>query len=74
VKVPVTCTCGGVISGYWLTGRFVIAMVPINTITIEITIAVTGLLINVSAIIFNLLNNFYVTGFSINDISISDQH
>jgi hypothetical protein len=42
---------GGDISGYWATGSFVIEIRPTNTNTIEITIAVTGLFIKVSAII-----------------------
>src|SRR5580698_408797 len=45
-------TVGGVISGYWPIGRLLIASMPTTTITIEITIAVTGLRIKVSAIIF----------------------
>src|SRR6478735_12797942 len=56
VKLPVICTVGGVISGYWLMGRFMIDNTPNNTITIEITIAVTGRLINKFAIIiFSLI-------------------
>jgi hypothetical protein len=43
---------GGVISGYWSIGRLSIETVPVMTNTIDITIAVTGLLINVLAIIF----------------------
>ena len=45
------CTVGGVMSGYWLIGSLEIASIPFNTMTIEITMAVTGLLINRSAII-----------------------
>src|ERR1700730_15786141 len=44
-------TVGGEISGYWLTGKLKSANRPANTMTIDITMAVTGLLINVSAII-----------------------
>jgi hypothetical protein len=44
-------TVGGVISGYCPIGKFVIAKIPTTTITIDITIAVTGLFIKVSAII-----------------------
>src|SRR6059058_441124 len=50
VKAPVTCTTGGVILGYWLIGKLYSASNPTTTITIEITIAVIGLLINTSAI------------------------
>jgi hypothetical protein len=54
VKLPVILTVGGVISGYWATGRVAIAITPTNTMTIEITIAVTGRLIKVSAIMRNV--------------------
>ena len=43
-------TVGGVMSGYWAIGKVVSAIKPTSTITIEITIAVTGLRIKVSAI------------------------
>src|SRR6202012_3729071 len=46
-----TCTSGGVISGYWSMGRMTIQIVPVSTSTMDITIAVTGLFINVLAII-----------------------
>jgi hypothetical protein len=51
VKMPDMDTTGGVISGYWAIGRLIIDINPTATITIDITIAVTGLLINTSAII-----------------------
>ena len=51
VKLPEIVTVGGVISGYWATGKVVIAIIPTNTITTDITMAVTGLFIKVSAII-----------------------
>src|SRR6202012_488886 len=54
VNCPFTCTIGGVISGYWSIGKSRIHTVPVITSTIDITIAVTGRLINVLAII-NLL-------------------
>jgi hypothetical protein len=44
-------TVGGVMSGYWDIGNVLIARSPTKTITIDITIAVTGLLIKTSAII-----------------------
>jgi hypothetical protein len=44
-------TVGGVISGYCPIGKLLIAKIPTTTITMEITIAVTGLFIKVSAII-----------------------
>jgi len=44
-------TVGGDISGYCAIGRLVIEIIPTSTITIEITIAVTGRFIKVSAII-----------------------
>src|SRR3954452_3313279 len=50
VKRPVMFTVGGVMSGYWATGRVSMAMMPTSTITMEITMAVTGRLIKVSAI------------------------
>src|SRR5437763_16779566 len=50
VNAPVTCTTGGVISGYWLIGKLYNASNPTSTITIEITMAVFGLFINTSAI------------------------
>src|SRR5260221_6228501 len=50
VNVPVMLTVGGVISGYCAMGNEDIAISPTSTITIEVTIAVTGLLINTSAI------------------------
>src|SRR5580765_4648788 len=50
IKLLVTCTVGGVISGYWLTGRLNNESKPTNTKTIEMTMAVTGRLIKVSAI------------------------
>src|ERR1700743_3398006 len=54
VNWPFTCTMGGVISGYWSIGRMVMQIVPVSTSTTEITIAVTGLFINVLAIIMML--------------------
>src|SRR5260221_4271900 len=50
VNVPVTFTVGGVMSGYCAIGSVVIAMRPTSTITTDVTIAVTGLFINTSAI------------------------
>jgi hypothetical protein len=50
VNCPLTCTIGGVISGYWSIGRLKMQIVPVSTNTMDITIAVTGLLINVFAI------------------------
>jgi len=52
VKIPETLTVGGVMSGYCAIGNVVMAMKPTNTITTEITIAVTGRFINTSEIIF----------------------
>jgi hypothetical protein len=37
-----TCTVGGVTSGYWAKGRFSIASPPANVITIESTVAKIG--------------------------------
>jgi hypothetical protein len=54
VYVPITDTTGGVISGYWVTGRFRIDKTPTNTIIMEITIEVTGLLMNTSEIMIFL--------------------
>src|SRR6201996_5001658 len=51
VNWPLTCTIGGVISGYWSMGRTAIEIAPVSTSTMDITIAVTGLLIKVLAII-----------------------
>jgi hypothetical protein len=50
VKFPEIETVGGDISGYWATGRLVREISPTNTSTTEMTIAVTGLFIKVSAI------------------------
>ena len=50
VNIPVILTVGGVISGYWAIGKLFIDISPTSTITIEITIAVTGLRMKVSAI------------------------
>src|SRR6185312_11503809 len=58
MKLPETETVGGEILGYLATGRFNKAIIPTSTITIEITMAVTGRFIKVSAIIF-CLNSFY---------------
>ena len=44
-------TTGGEISGYWAMGRLLNEIRPTNIKTIDITIAVTGLLMNVFAII-----------------------
>src|ERR1700742_2322346 len=51
VNWPFTCTTGGVISGYWSTGKLRMQIVPVIANTIDITMAVTGLLIKVLAII-----------------------
>src|SRR5438132_8684110 len=51
VNVPVTLIVGGEISGYWLIGKLKIANTPINKMTSDVTIAVTGLRIKLSAII-----------------------
>src|SRR6218665_336807 len=50
VKLPEMDTVGGEISGYCATGRLIREITPTNTSTMEITIAVTGLFIKVSAI------------------------
>jgi len=55
--LAVTVTVGGAIEGYWLIGNVDTAMIPIIEINIEITIAVTGLLINTSEIILYLLDS-----------------
>ena len=52
VKFEEILTVGGVMSGYWEMGNVLNAISPTSTITTEITIAVTGLLIKVSAIIY----------------------
>jgi hypothetical protein len=49
--LPDILTVGGEISGYCATGSPVREINPTNTITIEITMAVTGRFIKVSAII-----------------------
>src|SRR6266700_3098445 len=54
VNPPVICTTGGVILGYWATVRLLIASNPTIIITMEITMAVTGLLMKVLAIIINI--------------------
>src|ERR1700761_3848339 len=51
VNWPVTCTTGGVISGYWSIGKTNMLTTPVITNTMDITIAVTGLFIKVLAII-----------------------
>src|SRR3982751_7111856 len=51
VKLPAMETVGGDMSGYWATGRLTSEISPTSTITTDITIAVTGLFIKVSAII-----------------------
>ncbi|MNY30845.1 hypothetical protein D3C86_1649750 [compost metagenome] len=51
VKFALIDTVGGVISGYCAIGKLNKAIKPVSTITIDTTIAVTGLLIKVSAII-----------------------
>ena len=48
-------TVGGVISGYCPIGKLVIDNIPTITITTEITIAVTGRRIKVSAIILFII-------------------
>src|SRR5580704_13788044 len=48
---PVTDTAGGEILGYWSTARLLMHRTPEIIITMEITIAVTGLLMKVLAII-----------------------
>src|SRR6201996_3473610 len=53
VNWPLTCTTGGVISGYWSIGKSKILTVPVITSTMEITIAVTGRFIKVLAIILS---------------------
>jgi len=45
-----TWTTGGVISGYWLTGRLAIEMIPRIIKISDMTMAVFGLFINVLAI------------------------
>src|SRR5215203_6431418 len=54
IKLLVIFTVGGVMSGYCAIGNVAIAIIPTNTITIEITMAVTGRLIKVSAIMKKL--------------------
>src|SRR5258708_10537217 len=51
VNWPLTCTMGGVISGYWSMGRTTIQIEPVSTSTMEMTMAVTGLFMKVLAII-----------------------
>jgi hypothetical protein len=46
---------GGVIFGYCATGKFNRASIPTSTITTDITMAVTGFFIKVSAIIISIL-------------------
>jgi hypothetical protein len=48
--LPDIDTVGGEISGYCAMGRLIMEIRPTNTITMDITIAVTGLFIKVSAI------------------------
>jgi hypothetical protein len=50
VKLPAMLTAGGVMSGYCAMGNIVNDINPTSTITIDITIAVTGFFIKVSAI------------------------
>jgi hypothetical protein len=52
VNDPLTETLGGDIFGYWSTARLKRQIVPEIINTIDITIAVTGLFMNVFAIIF----------------------
>src|SRR3982751_5448366 len=58
VKLPAIFTVGGEISGYWATGNPIREINPTNTITIDTTMAVTGLRIKVSAIIFYAIQLF----------------
>src|SRR4030088_207927 len=58
VKLLVTWTVEGVISGYWLIGKLNMASTPTIKRTRDITIAVTGRLIKVSAIISYLLSAY----------------
>jgi hypothetical protein len=51
VYIPETCTTGGVIEGYWLTGNFIRDIRPTSVITIEMTMAVIGLFMKVFDII-----------------------
>src|ERR1700761_510732 len=51
VNCPFTCTTGGVMSGYWSIGKLRMLIAPVIASTIDITMAVTGLLIKVLAII-----------------------
>src|ERR1700754_1849485 len=55
---PVMDTEGGEIFGYWSTARFRMHTAPDITSTIEITIAVTGLFMNVLAIILEQVVGF----------------
>jgi len=45
---------GGEILGYWLMGNVEIEMIPINVIKMEMTMEVTGLLMNTSEIMLFL--------------------
>src|ERR1039458_3142640 len=75
-SAPVYCpdieTAGGVIFGYWSTARLKIHIIPEIIITTEITIAVTGLLINVLAIIVDQVYVIHVQFES--HIPIQDQY
>src|ERR1700742_2718250 len=51
VNWPTTCTIGGVISGYWSIGKRSMDTIPVITNTTDITMAVTGRLMKVLAII-----------------------
>jgi hypothetical protein len=53
-------TVGGLISGYWLMGKLMMDNKPSINITIEITIAVTGRRIKVSAIM--IIGKSYLLG------------
>src|SRR4029078_13659037 len=51
--VQLTCTVGGVISGYWATGRMKTAMLPISTMITEIPAQNMGGLIKNFAKVFS---------------------
>src|SRR5258708_631118 len=60
VNMPVILTVGGAMSGDWEMGKMLIEIRPTKTITIEMTMAVTGLLINTSAIILTWIKNLFL--------------
>src|SRR5258708_19268160 len=61
VNTAVMLTVGGVISGYCAMGNTLIEIMPTNTMTMEMTMAVTGRFINTSAIMES--SGYLLTGF-----------